>query len=166
MTNPSPLVAALAQAVVEQRDKRTGCVPVVGAMSASEAVCVLASAVDDTCRPRREAMTCRLAWSEHEAAEALGVGERTLRAWRDRGIVPYKRIGGVVLYSPDALRDWMRETYDDHKEDEHGKSAERTPRASPTRGRPVASRAAAGSRKPGASKPRLPVGLISGRGSA
>jgi len=139
-------VAALPEAVTEQRPRRAGLVPaVVGKFG-------------------RDAITDRLAWSEHDAAEALGVSDRTLRKWRDREIVPFKRIGGVVLYSPDALRDWLREPYDDRKEDEHAESPERTPRTARTQERPVARGSAAWSRKPGAPKPRLPVGLIGGRG--
>ena len=39
----------------------------------------------------------RLALRPKEAAEALGVGERTLRGWmRDEGL-PFARVGGAVL---------------------------------------------------------------------
>ena len=75
--SPSPLAIARREGVVEQQAMRAGLVPmVVGKFG-------------------RDALTDRLAWSEHEAAEALGVSDRTLRTWRDRGIVPYKRIGTI-----------------------------------------------------------------------
>jgi hypothetical protein len=107
-------------------------------------------------------MTDRLAWTERDAADALGVSERTLRSWRSRRIVPYKRIGGIVLYSPDALRDWVREPYDDRKEDEGDEITEGTPRAVSATERPLARSGATGRRKQRASKPRLPVGLVRG----
>jgi len=146
--SPSPLAIARREGVVEQQAMRAGLVPmVVGKFG-------------------RDALTDRLAWSEHEAAEALGVSDRTLRTWRDRGIVPYKRIGTVVRYSPIALKDWVAKPFDDQKENQHGEGPERTPRTPRTQERPVARRAPARSRKPGAPKPRLPVGLIGGRGPA
>ncbi len=45
-----------------------------------------------------------------EAARALSISERTL--WgltRPRGPIPCVRLGGRVLYSPDALRKWIAE---------------------------------------------------------
>lgn len=82
---------------------------------------------------------------------------------RVRAIGDYdQRIGGVVLYSPDALRDWMRKSFDDHKEDDHGEITARAPRAIPAPERPLEGRSPARRRKPGASKPHLPIGLIGG----
>jgi len=45
----------------------------------------------------------------HAAALALGVSERLLEEWRRRGLVPYIKIGGVVLYPVDTLRKWLQE---------------------------------------------------------
>jgi excisionase family DNA binding protein len=45
----------------------------------------------------------------HEAAELLRVSERTL--WSNtqpRGSIPAIRIGRVVRYCPDALREWKQ----------------------------------------------------------
>jgi predicted DNA-binding transcriptional regulator AlpA len=46
----------------------------------------------------------RLALRRPEAAEALGVSERTLSAWSD---VPTVRIGGCVMYPVDQIREWL-----------------------------------------------------------
>jgi excisionase family DNA binding protein len=51
----------------------------------------------------------RLALRPAEAAEALGIGERTLRNWmRDEGL-PFFRLSGVVLIKRNALEKWMEE---------------------------------------------------------
>lgn len=50
----------------------------------------------------------RLALRHREAAKALGVSERTLRAWAKNGRVPYVRIGGRVLYPVEELQAWLR----------------------------------------------------------
>lgn len=51
----------------------------------------------------------RLALRRAECAEALGVSDRTLFSWTQQGIVPHARIGGVVMYPVDAIRDWLAE---------------------------------------------------------
>jgi excisionase family DNA binding protein len=43
------------------------------------------------------------------AAKALGVSERTLWEWTNRGIVPHVRLGKAILYPVDSLRDWLRQ---------------------------------------------------------
>ena len=49
----------------------------------------------------------RLALRPSEAAQALGVSERTLRKWmRDEGL-PYVRVSGVVLIPRAQLEKWM-----------------------------------------------------------
>jgi hypothetical protein len=110
-------------------------------------------------------MSDRIAWSEGEAAEALGVGERTLRGWRGRRLVPFKLIRGDVLYSPQALQAWLAEPFDDHMEDADGEVTSRTPRAISTSERQLARGGTTRSGKPRAPKPRLPIGLLSGGGS-
>ena len=51
----------------------------------------------------------RLALRPKEAAEALGVCEKTLRKWmRDAGL-PYRRVDGVVLIARRALETWLEE---------------------------------------------------------
>lgn len=49
-----------------------------------------------------------LAMRPREAAAALGISERLLWDWTRQGLVPHVRIGGVVVYPTDALRDWLR----------------------------------------------------------
>jgi len=57
----------------------------------------------------------------HAAALALGISERLLWDWTRRGLVPHVRIGGVVVYPTDALRDWLRkQTEADEKKSEEG----------------------------------------------
>ena len=50
-----------------------------------------------------------LALRPREAAEALGVSERTLWAWTKNGRIPHVRMGGAVLYPVESLRLWLRE---------------------------------------------------------
>ena len=51
----------------------------------------------------------RLALKPREAAESLGVSERTLRKWmRDLGL-PYARLDGVVLIPRARLEKWIEE---------------------------------------------------------
>ncbi len=52
-------------------------------------------------------LTNRLALRPREAAEALGVSERTLRQMLPE--LPHVRVGGVVLLPVDALRGWLLE---------------------------------------------------------
>lgn len=49
----------------------------------------------------------RLALRREEAAEALGISDRTLWTWTRSGDVPHVRIGGVVMYPIDGLREWL-----------------------------------------------------------
>ncbi len=44
-----------------------------------------------------------------EAAAALGVSERTLWGWTQRGDVPHIRRGKTILYPVDMLRKWLEE---------------------------------------------------------
>ncbi len=52
-------------------------------------------------------LSTRLALRPAEAARALGISERTLRAMLPR--LPVVRSGGLVLIPVEALRDWLRE---------------------------------------------------------
>jgi excisionase family DNA binding protein len=51
----------------------------------------------------------RLALRPKEAAEALGVGERTVRRWMRDDALPYRRLDGVVLIPRRALEKWLEE---------------------------------------------------------
>jgi excisionase family DNA binding protein len=50
-----------------------------------------------------------LAMRPREAAKALGVSERTLWEWTDRGVVPHVRLGKAILYPVDCLREWLKQ---------------------------------------------------------
>jgi excisionase family DNA binding protein len=58
--------------------------------------------------PKIEPITPCVALRPREAAKALGVCERTLWGWTDRGLVPSVRIGKVILYPVDALQEWLK----------------------------------------------------------
>ncbi|HOM19089.1 MAG TPA: helix-turn-helix domain-containing protein [Thermoguttaceae bacterium] len=45
--------------------------------------------------------------NERQAAELLGISARHLHTLRKRGEVPYIRLGGRVLYAPEALQRWI-----------------------------------------------------------
>ena len=49
----------------------------------------------------------RLALRPKEAAQALGIGERTLRQMLPE--LPHVRVGGVVLLPVEGLQAWLRE---------------------------------------------------------
>lgn len=48
-----------------------------------------------------------LAYSVEQAAEAIGVSQRHLEDNRDKWKVPYKRLGGRIVYPVEALRRWI-----------------------------------------------------------
>lgn len=50
-----------------------------------------------------------LAMRPREAAKALGISERLLWDWTNRGEVPHVRIGKAILYPVDVLRRWLDE---------------------------------------------------------
>ena len=57
----------------------------------------------------------RLALRPAEAAEALGIAERTLRQWmRDEGL-PYRRVNGVVLIPRTDLERWLSKGVEDDR---------------------------------------------------
>ena len=43
-----------------------------------------------------------------EAARSLGISERLLWSWTQNHQIPHVRVGGVVLYPVEELRDWLR----------------------------------------------------------
>jgi excisionase family DNA binding protein len=49
-----------------------------------------------------------LSMRPREAAKALGISERLLWEWTDRGKVPHIRLGKAILYPVDSLRDWLK----------------------------------------------------------
>ena len=51
----------------------------------------------------------RLLLTRFEAAQALGVCERTLDTYTKEGTIPSLRIGSRVLYSVQALEQWIAE---------------------------------------------------------
>jgi excisionase family DNA binding protein len=54
-------------------------------------------------------VTPALALRPREAAKALGISERTLWAWTQRGDVPHVRRGKTILYPVGALTRWLDE---------------------------------------------------------
>jgi len=58
---------------------------------------------------RTEPETPCLAMRPREAAKALGISERLLWEWTNKGVVPHVRLGKVILYPVDSLREWLKE---------------------------------------------------------
>lgn len=54
----------------------------------------------------------QLLWDVGAAAAALAIGERTLKEWQADGRLPagaVVRLGKRRLFSPDVLREWVRQ---------------------------------------------------------
>ncbi len=49
----------------------------------------------------------RLALRPREAAKALGIGERLLWSYTNRGLIPHTKMGKAVLYPVQALQEWL-----------------------------------------------------------
>jgi excisionase family DNA binding protein len=64
----------------------------------------------------------RVTLKPEEAADVLGVSARTLRDWTTAGLVPSIKLGGVRLYSIDALRRWASEA-SEYEEGSRGKAS-------------------------------------------
>jgi excisionase family DNA binding protein len=58
---------------------------------------------------KAEPETPCLAMRPREAAKALGISERLLWDWTNRGEVPHIRVGKAILYPVDVLRRWLDE---------------------------------------------------------
>jgi excisionase family DNA binding protein len=52
-------------------------------------------------------LNVQLALRPVQAAKALGISTRTLWQWTKDGIIPHKRISGVILYPVDQLKEWL-----------------------------------------------------------
>lgn len=57
---------------------------------------------------KAEPETPCLTMRPRDAAKALGISERLLWEWTDRGIVPHVRLGKRIVYPVNSLRDWLR----------------------------------------------------------
>ena len=53
--------------------------------------------------------TPKLLLTRFEAAQVLGICERTLDTYTKDGTIPFLRIGSRVLYSVQALEQWIAE---------------------------------------------------------
>ncbi len=56
----------------------------------------------ETCKPLTP-----IAVRTREAAEMLGLSERSLLRLRDSEGIPYSKVGTASLYSVDGLREWL-----------------------------------------------------------
>jgi excisionase family DNA binding protein len=65
-----------------------------------------------------------LAMRPREAAKALGVSERLLWEWTNRGIVPHVRLGKAILYPVDSLREWLNREAKQRVENDDGEISE------------------------------------------
>jgi excisionase family DNA binding protein len=45
---------------------------------------------------------------EKVIAELLGVSERTVRNWRMSRIIPYTKVGRIILFDPEAVEQALR----------------------------------------------------------
>jgi excisionase family DNA binding protein len=63
----------------------------------------------NTSSTKTEPDTPCLAMRPREAAKALGISERLLWDWTNRGEIPHIRIGKAILYPVDVLRCWLEE---------------------------------------------------------
>jgi len=56
-----------------------------------------------------------LALRPKEAADALGIGDRTLRTWMRNEELPFLKVAGVVLIPREELERWLRERIEREK---------------------------------------------------
>jgi len=70
---------------------------------------------------QNEPETPCLSMRPREAAKALGISERLLWEWTDRGKVPHIRLGKAILYPVDSLRDWLKKQAQQDEEKEYEK---------------------------------------------
>lgn len=54
-----------------------------------------------------DAATTREALNAHEVAELLGVDRKTVYDAAGRGEIPHRRLGKRLLFSRDAVLDWL-----------------------------------------------------------
>jgi excisionase family DNA binding protein len=64
-----------------------------------------------------------LSMRPREAAKALGISERLLWEWTDRGVVPHVRLGKAILYPVDSLREWLQKQAGLKAQDAHEKTS-------------------------------------------
>ena len=50
-----------------------------------------------------------LSMRRREAAAAIGISVGELDNWTKKGIIPCVRIGKIILYPADLLRDWLKQ---------------------------------------------------------
>ena len=60
-----------------------------------------------------------LAMKPRQAAKSLGISERLLWEWTNRGIVPHVRLGKRIVYPVDSLRDWLRRQAQNNTDDKN-----------------------------------------------
>ena len=61
-------------------------------------------------------LTSRLALRPKEAAEALGISERTLRTWMRNEELPAFRVGSVLRIRVSDLEKWIDERTETHRD--------------------------------------------------
>ena len=69
---------------------------------------------------KTEPQTPCLAMRPREAAKALGISERLLWEWTDRGVMPHIRLGKAILYPVDSLQEWLKKNAETTGEDKKG----------------------------------------------
>ena len=57
----------------------------------------------------------RIALRPKEAADALGISDRTLRTWMRDEELPFLKVAGVVLIPREELKRWLRERIEREK---------------------------------------------------
>ncbi len=50
-------------------------------------------------------------YSGEALSEMLGVGERTLRKYREEGLISYSRVGDKIFYSDEDIRNFLLENH-------------------------------------------------------
>ena len=52
-------------------------------------------------------------YSSEALAELLGIGERTLRKYREEGLISYSRVGDKIFYSDEDIRSFLLKNHVD-----------------------------------------------------
>ncbi len=55
----------------------------------------------------QEVRAVQIAVNAKQACDMLGISSGTLTSWTKKGLIPHRRVGGRILYSVEALKEFV-----------------------------------------------------------